>query len=143
MVHYSKAGQQLKVYWGEEPTFADELDGRDRVTILRAFECSDLIQGCKIWGIPEVVPNFDPNQACVNSPAFRPFAYYDRASDTMLIRWLPGELVVERQDDQGGHPLTMILNAQPQHEDRQSQRPWLLVGVKVHKLSTVMPIAPA
>lgn len=54
-VSYSKVGDQLKIYWDDEPSFADELDERERLTILRAFKDEHAVVGCKVWGLSEVL----------------------------------------------------------------------------------------
>lgn len=145
--HYSPTGEQLKVYWGDQPAYADEVDGRRRVTLLRANFCPDLLQGVKIWGIPEILnlKGRDGYVECRMSTLdplhFKPFAYYDARQDALLIRWLPGTDVVEIDDDQYGHPMTMILSTVREPEDPPEMKPWLLVGVRIGMLSLIVPIA--
>lgn len=55
-VSYSKAGDMLKVYWDDEPSFADTppID-RDDVVLLRALSDEALIVGCKIHDLSAVL----------------------------------------------------------------------------------------
>ena len=54
-VSYSKAGDQLKIYWDDEPSWADELDNGQHITVLRSLADDKLVVGCKIWGLSEIL----------------------------------------------------------------------------------------
>jgi len=54
-VSYSKTGDQLKIYWDDAPSWADELDNREHITVLRSLTDDKLIVGCKIWGLSEIL----------------------------------------------------------------------------------------
>lgn len=54
-VSYSDGGDQLKIFWDDSPAFADELDDRESITVLRDLLDEKLITGCKIWGLSEVL----------------------------------------------------------------------------------------
>lgn len=141
-VFYIPEGDLLKILWGWAEDFMDR--GRV-VSLARAIDCRDLIQACTIWGASRFIPiqgqddpassDFDPEAAVADKATFKPFVHYDREADTLLVRWQAGTQVVEIEDDQGGHPMTMILDAEKEPEDRPDQKPWLLVGVKIHELS--------
>lgn len=147
-VHYSRSGDMLKVYWGDQPTFADDLDNHHRVTLERALQCNDLLQGVKIWALSEVAPlkgqKAPPAQTTHGFEAkdFKPFAYYHATSDTLVIRWLPGMEVISVDDDIGnGHPMSFIISTERHPEDPPEQKPWLIVGVRIQLLSLAVPIA--
>lgn len=55
-VSYSKAGDLLKVYWDDAPSFADTPPvDRDGVVLLRALSDKSLIVGCKIHDLTVVL----------------------------------------------------------------------------------------
>lgn len=148
-VSYRGSGDLLAVYWGDRETFADGIHQEGGVTLLQALTCEDLLQGCKLPGLSVSVPikgRPAPKRRVVNPDAlasdrrkFRRFCHYDLEKDTLLVRWQYSWRCVERDDDQGGHPLKMILSADRQPEDLDGQHPWRLVGVRISRLSQVMP----
>ena len=55
-VSYSKAGDLLKVYWDDAPSFADTPPApRDDVILLRALGDETRIVGCKIVNLSEIL----------------------------------------------------------------------------------------
>jgi hypothetical protein len=136
--HYRRSGDQLVVYWDVAESFADETDGRYRITLLRAFKDEKKITGVKVWGLPEVVsilgkPDFSPSPVDRSRDAdgafFVPYAWHDEAGDALRLRWLPG---VEVPEERHGHIRFTLL--------RDKADPDLLLGIVLFDLAKVLRV---